>query len=160
MPSVNNTIWIDSVLQSIRRIISLLYKGLSYLEVQFWWTLRHFQKPTFVTLVRACNSGASFLNRVELQNRCLSLAHSNLFIPSNLNWSCFDPATGNLNKEWLRANMNLATDKLYQKSEWCSLRWNTDTSLQGADSSQLQELRKHLLTFLKGSKKQKAQLKQ
>ena len=49
-------------------------EGVLHLEVQFWWTLRHFQKPTFVTLVTARNSGASFLNQVELQNGCLSQA--------------------------------------------------------------------------------------
>ena len=48
--SVNNTIWIDSVLFRIRRIISLSYEGPSHLEVQFWWTLRHFQKPTLLPL--------------------------------------------------------------------------------------------------------------
>ena len=34
----------------IRRIISLSYEGPSHLEVQFWWTLRHFQKPTLLPL--------------------------------------------------------------------------------------------------------------
>lgn len=69
-------------------------EGPSHLEVQFWWTLRHLHRPTFVTLVTARNSGGSYLNRVELQNGCLALTHANLFIPSNLNGSCFDPDTG------------------------------------------------------------------
>lgn len=42
-------------------------EGPSHLKIQYWWTLRHFTRPTFVTLVTARN-GASHLNRVELQN--------------------------------------------------------------------------------------------
>ena len=76
-------------------------EGPAHVEVQFWWTMRHFQKPTLITLVTARNSGASYLNRVELQNGCLSLAHSNLFIPSNLSGSCFDSETGKVDKEKL-----------------------------------------------------------
>lgn len=36
-------------------------KGPGHIEVQFWWTMRHFNKPTFITLVTARNSGASYL---------------------------------------------------------------------------------------------------
>lgn len=45
-------------------------EGPSHVEVQFWWTYRHFRKPTYVTLVSSRNSGASYLNRVELMNGC------------------------------------------------------------------------------------------
>ena len=77
-------------------------EGPSHLEIQFWWTLRHIQWPTAVTLVTARSSGASYLNRVELQNGCMALAHANLFIPSNLNGSCFDPETGKVDQERLK----------------------------------------------------------
>ena len=60
-----------------------------HIEVQFWWTLRH-----IATLVSSQNSGASYLNRVELPNGCLALGHSNLFIPSNLKGTCFDHRLG------------------------------------------------------------------
>ena len=53
-------------------------------EVQFWWTLRHLQLRKLATLVTTRSSGSSYLNRVELQNGCLSRGHSNLFIPSTL----------------------------------------------------------------------------
>ena len=53
-------------------------EGPLHQEVQFWWALRHLTKPTLVTLVTTRNSGSSYLNRVELQNGCLSLAHANL----------------------------------------------------------------------------------
>ena len=46
------------------------------------------QRPTVVTLVTSRNSDASYLNRVELQNGCLALAHANLFIPSNVHGTC------------------------------------------------------------------------
>lgn len=80
-------------------------KGPAHLEIQFWWTLRHVQRPTKVTLITSRNSGASYLNRVELQNGCLALAHANLSIPSNLQGSCFDPKTGKVDPERLKRNM-------------------------------------------------------
>ena len=80
-------------------------KGPSHIKVQFWWSKRHLERPTHVTLVTARNSSASYLNRVELQNGCLAVAHANLFIPSNLNGSCFNPDTGMLDTDRLKANM-------------------------------------------------------
>ena len=62
-------------------------EGPSHLEVQYWWTRRHLECKTTATLVTSRNSGASFRNRVELQNGCLALGHANLFIPSTLNGS-------------------------------------------------------------------------
>jgi len=55
-------------------------------EVQFLWTERHVVKPTNITLVTTRCSGDSYLNRVELQNGCLSRGHCNTFIPSNHLW--------------------------------------------------------------------------
>ena len=63
-------------------------KGPSHQEIQFWWTLHNLQRPTVVTLVTSRNSDVSYLNRVELQNGCLALAHANLFIPSNVHGTC------------------------------------------------------------------------
>ena len=37
-------------------------EGPSHEEVQFWWTERHFKRPTIATSAR--NSGSSHLNRV------------------------------------------------------------------------------------------------
>ena len=47
-------------------------EGPSHEEVQFWWTEHHILKERMVTLVTARCSGCSYLNRVELQNGCLS----------------------------------------------------------------------------------------
>ena len=95
------------------RVDGAMDESPSHVEIQFWWALRHFKQPTVATLITTRNSGASFLNSVELQNGCLSLAHSNLFIPSNLNGSCFSPETGKLDQERLNRNMTQATDILY-----------------------------------------------
>ena len=67
-------------------------EGPAHEEVQFLWTERHFQKASYATLITARNSGSSYLNRVELQNGCLALAHA---------WggSCVDSATGKIDKE-------------------------------------------------------------
>ena len=59
-------------------------EGPSHSEVQFWWTQRHILKRRMATLVTTRSSGSSYLNRVELQNGCLSLGHANTFIPSTL----------------------------------------------------------------------------
>ena len=65
-------------------------------------------RGSIATLVTARNSGSSYLNRVELQNGCLAVAHANLFIPSSLGGSCMDGNT--INKEKYERNMDLATD--------------------------------------------------
>ena len=62
-------------------------EGPSHHETQFYWTERHLKEAKLATLVTTRSSGSSYLNRVELQNGCLSRAHSNLFIPSTLNGS-------------------------------------------------------------------------
>ena len=69
----------------------------SLVEVQFQWTERHLQQRT-CTMVSARYSGGSYLNKVELQNRCLVIGHSNLFVPSTIHGSNMD-ADGKLNEE-------------------------------------------------------------
>ena len=85
-------------------------EGPAHEEVQFWWTARHISKSRQVTLVTTRSSGSSYLNRVELQNGCLSLGHANTFIPSTLTGSCEDPLTGAIDDEKLRKNLDLAMD--------------------------------------------------
>ena len=65
-------------------------EGPSHEEVQYWWTLEHLQMERLATLVTARSSGGSYLNKVELQNGCLSRGHANLFIPSiYLGWQLY-----------------------------------------------------------------------
>lgn len=59
-------------------------EGPSHDEVQFFWAMDHFKNSRLMTLVTARSSGSSYLNRVELQNGCLTRGHSNVFIPSTL----------------------------------------------------------------------------
>ena len=132
-------------------------EGPGHMEVQFWWTLRHYERPTIATIVTTRNSGASYLNRVELQNGCLALAHANLFIPSNLNGSCFNPETGKLDQERLQRNMGQATVSRCNGAPCGDARINL---FKGADSAANQELRKDILIYLKGTKSEKQSLRQ
>ena len=60
-------------------------------------------------IVTSRYSGGSYLNKVELQNRCLALGHSNVFIPSTIQGSNMD-ADGKLCYEKLKKNMDAAAD--------------------------------------------------
>jgi hypothetical protein len=80
----------------------------SHDEVQFYWTERHLAKGNVCILITTRHSGGSYLNRVELQNGCLSVAHSNLFIPSTLAGPNYSDK--GLDKEQLSKNLKLATD--------------------------------------------------
>ena len=56
-------------------------EGPAHDVVQYWWTDWHLAHNKIATLVTSRSSGSSYLNRVELQNGCLSIGHSNAFIP-------------------------------------------------------------------------------
>ena len=58
-------------------------EGPSHEGVQLFWTVEHLQGTA--TSVTARSSDSSFLNRIELQNGCLTRGHDILFIPSTLN---------------------------------------------------------------------------
>ena len=134
-------------------------EGPSHEEVMFWWTVHHIENEKLVTMVSARSSGASHLNRVELQNGCLALGHSNLFIPSTLCGSCVDSTTGNIDDEKLKANLDLATDIYISRTNGCPCGDTTIQLLKGADSTRYQNMRAKLQVFLKGSKKKKQELK-
>ena len=61
-------------------------EGPSHEEVQYWWTERHILKERVATLVTTRSSGCSYLNRVELQNGCLSKSGSCPYIHSFHTW--------------------------------------------------------------------------
>ena len=133
-------------------------EGPGHEEVQYWWTLRHIVKRKVATLITTRSSGSSYLNRVELQNGCLSRGHSNLFIPSTLGGSCIDPLTGHVNEELLSRNHHLAIDTYISRVNKCPCGDSEITLYKGADSSSYQKIREKLLIFLKGSKKMKLKL--
>lgn len=62
-----------------------------------------------MTLIGSRSSGSSYLNRVELWNGSLALGHTNLFIPSTIGGTVFNPHTGEIDDSLLRKNMELAT---------------------------------------------------
>ena len=59
-------------------------EGPSHHEVHFHWTERNFLLGKKATIVIIRHNAGSYLNRVEMQNGCLAIAHRNLFIPSTL----------------------------------------------------------------------------
>ena len=104
-----------------------------------------------VTLLTSRSSGSSYLNKVELQNGCLSLGHANLFIPSTLNGSVYNPETGALDMERVKTNLELATDVYIKCVDGCPCGQTVIHLCRGANSSHLQEKGNDLTIFLKGS---------
>ena len=141
------------------RVDGAMDEGPSHEEVQFFWAARHLSSPTVFTLVTARSGGSSYLNRVELQNGCLTLAHANLFIPSTLGGPCINNETGKIDSDKYELNMQLATQAYVSRVDGCPCGEGTIRLFQGARSPQNQELRSKLLRFLKGSKTAQAALK-
>ena len=104
-------------------------EGPSHKEVQYYWTERHLLKNKVATVVTTRSSSSSYLNRVELQNGCLSLGHSGTFIPSTLAGSCMDPNTGEVDNSKLKENMSLAIDAYHPSGEWVSMWGFYDSSV-------------------------------
>ncbi len=125
-------------------------------EVQFLWTERHVTRSTKVTLVTTRCSGDSFLNR-ELQNGCLSRGHSNTFIPSTL---CGSPYSedGGFNEETYKANMSAAVNQYIARVDGTPCMKTVIYLSRGVENHIFLTRRSQLLTFLKGSKRDKKEL--
>ncbi len=126
-------------------------------EVQFLWTERHVTRSTKVTLVMTRCSRDSFLNRVELQNGCLSRGHSNTFIPSTL---CGSPYSedGGFNEEIYKANMSAAVNQYIARVDGTPCMKTVIHHSRGVENHIFLTRRLQLLTFLKGSKRDKKEL--
>ena len=74
--------------------------GPGHEEVQYYWARWHLEQEKLVTLVTTRSSGSLYMNRVKLQNGCLTRAHSSLFIPSTIH-GCCDAESGTINREVL-----------------------------------------------------------
>lgn len=135
-------------------------EGPSHDEIRFWWAARHVEQEKLVTLLTSRSSGASYLNKVELQNGCLALAHTNLFIPSTLNGSPFSSKTGEVDMERLKSNLELATTVYIECANNAPCGQTTINLYKGAASEDLQAKRESLMVFLKGSKRKKEQFQQ
>lgn len=107
------------------------------------------------TLVTTRCSGSSYLNRVEMQNGCLAISYSNLFIPSTLQG-------GGIDYEKLEKNLTSAADVYISKCDGAPCGESSIILMKGNQddlAKKYKERRPHLLTFLKGSKKLKEELK-
>ena len=134
-------------------------EGPSHLEVHYWWTEWHVHNKKIATLVTTRSSGSSYLNRVELQNGCLSRGHANTFIPSTLGGSCIDPESGLIDEQKLKYNLDLAIEAYINRVDGCPCGDATLQLFKGSDSCEYQKKSKKLDVFLKGSKKKKEELK-
>ena len=143
------------------RVDGSVDEGPSHLEIQFNWTERHLQEGKACTVVSTRYSGGRYLNKVELQNSCLALGHSYLFIPSTIHGTNLDDDK-NINQDKLKQNMETAID-VYINSVSGSPCFGTKIVLiKGAneeEASLYHSRRKNLLRFLRGSKKQVEELK-
>ena len=134
-------------------------EGPKHHEVQFLWTERHFKEDKVATLVTTRHSGGSYLNRVEMQNGCLALAHCNLFIPSTLTGSN-NSSTG-LDTERLLTNLDMAINVYIDRVNGAPCGKRPIALFKGAKdehADKLQGRRQDLLTFLKGTQKLRAEL--
>ena len=130
-------------------------EGPGHEEVQYYWTRWHLEQEKLVTLVTTRSSGSSYMNRVELQNGCLTRAHSSLFIPSTIHGSCI-AESGKVDEEILRRNLDTAIDIYIDRCDGCSCG-RTQIHLFKGTSSDQQE-REKLRIFLKGPKKERERL--
>ena len=131
-------------------------KGQSHEEVQYYWTERHLLRNKMATLVTTRSSGSSYLNRVELQNGCLSRGHSSTFIPSTLAGSCMDRSTIDMSK--LQDNMDSAIETYINRVDGCPCGDSVICLFRGADSTEQQKIQDKLLVFLKASNASKKAL--
>ena len=104
-------------------------------------------------MVTTRSSGSSFLNRVELQNGCLSRGHSNLFIPSTLSGSCIED--GEINNDILCKNLNLAIDTYISYINKAPCGSTVIHLYKGADSTDHHMYRENLKIFFKGPRQRK-----
>ena len=102
----------------------------------------------------------SFFNRVELQNGCLALGHSNTFIPSTFAGSNIDPNTGKVSQEKVCENLSLAIEAYISRVDGSPCGDTSIKLYRGVESTEEQEIRKKLLVYLKGSVAHKLELRQ
>ena len=95
------------------------------------------------------------MNHVELQNGCLTRAHSSLFIPSTIHGSC-NAELGKIDHEILCKNLDTAIDIYIDRCDGCPCGKTQIHLFKGGPSDQ-QEREKPRI-FLKGPKKEREKL--
>jgi len=136
-------------------------EGPGHEEIQFYWSERHLAKNKACTIVTTRHSGGSYLNKVELLNGCISVAHSNVFIPSTLNGPCY-AADGLIDEQKVKLNQDTASDVYIDRVSGATFNGREIFFTKGASDANAvnnQTRRKHLLVYLKGSRKEKEALK-
>ena len=106
----------------MRRLLivsGLMVQQMKALDMRKSKTEWHLSHRKVSTLVISQSSGSSFMNHVELQNGCLTQAHSDLFILSTLNGSCVKES-GKLDLSVLHQNLNSAINIYIQRCNGCS----------------------------------------
>ncbi|XP_041459979.1 uncharacterized protein LOC121411367 [Lytechinus variegatus] len=136
-------------------------EGPTHLEVQFLWTEWHLNMAKYCTLLTARYAGGSYLNPVELMNGCLTRAHANMFIPSTIHGSNFNEQ--GIDEAALEKNLRTATQVYINRCNDAPAGRSNIKLVEGCRDEHAAEIharKPHLLTFLKGSKKSKQELKQ
>ena len=113
---------------------------------------------TVATMVTTRNSGASYKNRVELQNGCLALGNANLFIWSKLKGSCLKD-DGKVNETKLKENLSSAIHVYMSRVDGAPCDSTEINLFRGADSAAYQNENKLVKVFLKGLKRQNKNFK-
>ena len=111
-----------------------------------WWLLDLF-------------AGGSYLNKVELQNGCLALGHSNIYIPSTIHGTNF--ANGEVDEVKLHQNLEAAISVYTSQVNGVPCGGKPIHLTRGSTdelSKKQQERRGRLLLFLRGTNKKKKQL--
>ena len=135
-------------------------EGPSHLEVQFLWTEWNLVMEKYCTLVTARYAGGSYLNKVEQINGCLTRAHCNMFIPSTIHGCNF--GNDGLDEAMLERNLRTATEVYINRCDGAPAGQSEIKLVEGNrgdKAREMQDRRPSLLTFLKGSKTAKEQLK-
>ena len=125
-------------------------EGPAHSETQYWWTVHHLKSKTAATMVTMRNSGASYRNRVELQNGCIALAHANLFIPSTLNSSCISDS-GKVDQSKLQENLSSAIDVYVGRVDGAPCASTEIRMYRGADCQEYQNENTFVKMYLKGT---------
>jgi len=135
-------------------------EALYHEEIQFFWTLRHMERPTRLQLVTCRYSGGSSLNRVELQNGCETKARAGLFIPSTLNGSNCIEGQGQIDQIKLQKNLSDAIDVYISRVSGASCG-NTEIKLfHGETSSRNIKLKEVFRVVSKGTIQDKEKMKE
>lgn len=131
-------------------------EGPAHEVVQYWWTEQHVAHDKIASLVTSRSNGSSYLNRVELQNGCLSLGHSNTFIPCTLGGSCVDPDVGHVDEGNLKYHLDLDISAHISRTDGCSFGTTGIKLVRGSNSELYLDINNYLM---KKAKKRKAFLK-